>query len=76
MAIDVKTATDSSFIGSGISESLFGCDAIYFYAYSDNTLTTLFSDSRVTLTTADTISPGASSVTTQFLNIDTSNGFS
>ena len=33
MAFDVKTATDSSFTGSGILDSSNGCDAIFFYAF-------------------------------------------
>ena len=64
--------TDSYFTGTGIIESSNGCDTIYFYAFLDNALTISFSDSSVSLLAADTISPAASSVTTQNLLVDTS----
>ena len=72
MGLDIKMLTDDRFIGTGLSASSNGCDAIYFYAYSDSGLVTTFSDPSVALTTAESVSPGASLVTIQYLNIDTS----
>ncbi len=78
MAIDVKAMTDTLFIltGTGSSQSPSGCDAIYFNAFSDIALSDKFSDSSIDLSTADTISPAAISVSTQLLNVKTASSLS
>jgi hypothetical protein len=63
-AIDVNTATDSIFTGTGISDSSNGCDAIYFYAFQEILMSNSYSDASITLTPADSISSAAASVTT------------
>ena len=67
ITLDVKSVTDSNFNGTEISDSSNGCDAIYFYAFTDSELTISFSDPSVSLSAADAISPAASSVTTLYL---------
>ena len=72
ITLDVKSVTDSNFNGTEISDSSNGCDAIYFYAFTDSELTISFSDPSVSLSAADAISPAVASVTTQNLVVDTS----
>jgi hypothetical protein len=74
-AIDVNTDTNAWFTGTGKSLSSTGCDAIYFYAFSDSGLVTALADASLSLTAADTIVAAASSVTTQNLNVVTSSPF-
>ena len=56
-SIDVLSYFDSHFTGTGLSSSVTGCDAIYFYAYEDEDLTTPLDDSYVVMTPADEITP-------------------
>ena len=80
--VDIRTLTDSAFIGAGIASdeprySSTGCDAIYFYAFSDSGLTTAYSDADISLTAADTITPEdlVTSFTTQYLNVNSATPF-
>ena len=57
--LEINTVLDSVFTGTNLPASSNGCDAIYFYAFEDSLLMTPFSDSLITLTAADAISPGA-----------------
>ena len=76
--INIKTETEDVFTGAAtagtdIGESSTGCDALYFYAFSDAALTTVYSDTDISLTAADTISPEdlVSSITQQNLVVNT-----
>lgn len=67
-AIDIKSATESSFVGTGLGDSPTGCDAIYFTGSSMGSI--------FTLTAADAYVPAHTSPTTQYLNVDTSSAIS
>jgi hypothetical protein len=75
--VNIKTQTNSLFLGDGASGSTTGCDAIYFYAWSDSALTTSYSDTDISLTAADTIRPETviASFTTQYLTVNTASTF-
>jgi hypothetical protein len=75
MSLGIKDLTDTMFTGSGYASSSNGCDAVYFYAFSDNSLTTGLSSSSLALTASDAITPAASSITTQYLQITTTSPF-
>ena len=74
---NIKTKTESVFTGTGAYGSTTGCDAIYFYAFSDLALTTAYSDLDISLNAADTITPETmtSSYTTQYLTVNTASPF-
>lgn len=77
-SVNIKDATDDAFVGAGeISDDVLisstGCDALYFYAFIDQDLTTAYSDVDISLSTADTIKPEdlVESITPQILTVNT-----
>lgn len=75
-SLAVKELTDNMFVGSGYSNSPTGCDAIYFFAFNDSGMTVSLMSNWLWMTPSGPVTPGATSVTPQYLNIMTYSPFS
>jgi hypothetical protein len=74
----VLSETNSVFSGESNSDSNEDCDALYFEAFSDSSLSTVWSDARVVMSAMDSITPNPtrSDLTAQSLTVDTSSSYS
>ena len=81
MVTDYYTFSDSKFTPSQATNDGVGCDAIYFYAFTDQALTTTWSDSDIVLSAADVVdtannlTPDQTALSLQTLTINTASPF-